>query len=69
MHRRLICLTVAVLFTLQSFICFAQDAATLEVDKKIIENVKDHSEVMQNLEYLTDMIGPRLNGVGSIKTR
>ena len=62
MHRRLICMTGAILFALQPFIGFAQDAATLEVDKKIIENVKDHSEVMQNLEYLTDMIGPRLTG-------
>ena len=62
MHRRIICLAVVILFALQSVTVFSQDAATLEVDKKIIENVKDHSEVMENLEYLSDMIGPRLTG-------
>jgi carboxypeptidase Q len=67
MHRRFIFVTVAILFALQSFIGFAQDAATLEIDKKIIENAKDHSEVMQNLEYLTDMIGPRLTGSDRLK--
>ncbi len=67
MHRRLIPLTVLIVFALQPFLCFAQDTATLEIDKKIIENVKEHSEVMQNLEYLTDMIGPRLTGSDTLK--
>lgn len=33
-----------------------------EADRKIIAEVKDNNEVMANLEYLTDMIGPRLTG-------
>jgi carboxypeptidase Q len=67
MHRRFIRLIVAIALALPSLIGFAQDAATLEVDKKIIENEKEHSEVMQNLEYLTDMIGPRLTGSDALK--
>src|SRR5579862_2567685 len=36
---------------------------TLEVDdQKIITEERDHSEVMANLEYLSDMVGPRLTG-------
>jgi carboxypeptidase Q len=62
MLRRIFCLMVVAVFVLQPFAGLAQNSATLEVDKKIIENEKDHSEVMQNLEYLSDMIGPRLTG-------
>lgn len=67
MLRRFLCLTAAVLIVTQPFIGFAQEASTLEVDKKIMENVKEHSEVMTNLEYLTDMIGPRLTGSDRLK--
>src|SRR5271163_3940735 len=31
-------------------------------DQKIAEEVKAHSELMKNLEYLTTQIGPRLTG-------
>ncbi len=67
MSRRLLRALVVVLFILQSCVLFAQDAAALEMDKKIIENEKEHSEIMQNLEYLTDMIGPRLTGSERMK--
>lgn len=33
-----------------------------ETDRKILAEVKDNSELMANLEYLSDMIGPRLTG-------
>lgn len=33
-----------------------------ETDRKILQEIKDHSEIMANLEYLSDMIGPRLTG-------
>lgn len=33
-----------------------------EADQKIAAEVKSHSELMKNLEYLTTMIGPRLTG-------
>jgi len=31
-------------------------------DAKILTEIRDHSEAMQNLEYLSDNIGPRLTG-------
>ncbi|HLE36228.1 MAG TPA: M20/M25/M40 family metallo-hydrolase [Candidatus Acidoferrales bacterium] len=31
-------------------------------DQKIMAEIKDNSELMANLEYLTDMIGPRVTG-------
>jgi carboxypeptidase Q len=31
-------------------------------DRKIVGQVKDHNELMKNLEYLSDEIGPRLTG-------
>ena len=33
-----------------------------EADQKIVDEVKAHSELMKNLEYLTSEIGPRLTG-------
>jgi carboxypeptidase Q len=35
--------------------------------QKFIDTERDHSEVMNNLEYLSDMIGPRLTGSGRLK--
>ena len=37
-------------------------AAIAEADAQILSEVREHSEVMQNLEYLSDSIGPRLTG-------
>jgi carboxypeptidase Q len=37
------------------------------VDQRIIAEVKDHSEIMPNLTYLSDMIGPRLTGTVALK--
>jgi hypothetical protein len=31
-------------------------------DAKILSEINEHSEAMQNLEYLSDNIGPRLTG-------
>jgi carboxypeptidase Q len=36
-------------------------------DMKILGEIRDHSEVMQNLEYLSDNIGPRLTGSSQLK--
>ena len=33
-----------------------------DADQKIADEVKSHSELMKNLEYLTTQIGPRLTG-------
>lgn len=40
----------------------SSEDAYLQTDKKILEEIKDHSQVMPNLEYLSDMIGGRLTG-------
>ena len=37
-------------------------ADAVEVDKKIIAEVKDHTQLMKNLQHLCDVIGPRLTG-------
>ena len=36
------------------------------VDQKIMTEIKDHSEIMSNLEYLSDMIGARLTGTENL---
>jgi len=43
----------------------ADDAVAL--DKKIIAEAKNGSEIMVNLTYLSDMIGPRLTGSAALK--
>jgi carboxypeptidase Q len=40
--------------------------ATIDADHKIITEIKDHNEIMSNLEYLSDMIGPRLTGTENL---
>ena len=67
MVRRFLRVLVVALFVLQSLALYAQDAATLDMDKKIIAYEKEHSEIMKNLEYLSDMIGPRLTGSERLK--
>jgi hypothetical protein len=39
----------------------------MELDKKILAEAKNGSEVMANLTYLSDMIGPRLTGSAALK--
>jgi Zn-dependent M28 family amino/carboxypeptidase len=36
-------------------------------DAQIINEIRDHSELMDNLEYLSDQIGPRLTGSPQLK--
>src|SRR4051812_5224617 len=43
------------------------DDAALAIDKKLIESAKDGSEVMKNITYLSDVIGPRLTGSDNLK--
>src|SRR3954469_10562651 len=45
----------------------AQDPEALALDQKLIAQAKDGSEVMANLTYLSDVIGPRLTGSGNLK--
>jgi hypothetical protein len=43
------------------------DPAAGALDKKLIAQAKDGSEVMTNLTYLSDVIGPRLTGSENLK--
>jgi carboxypeptidase Q len=36
--------------------------STEAIDKRIFQEIRDHNEIMRNLEYLSDIIGPRLTG-------
>jgi hypothetical protein len=38
-----------------------------EADDKILAEVRDHNEIMSNLEYLSDVIGARLTGSENLK--
>ena len=42
-------------------------AALAPVDARILAEIRDHSEAMENLEYLSDEIGPRLTGSPQLK--
>ena len=45
-----------------------EDANSLAaVDAQILGEIRDHSELMTNLEYLSDRIGPRLTGSDRLK--
>jgi carboxypeptidase Q len=41
-------------------------AETVAADQKILAEIKDHNEIMANLEYLSDMIGARLTGSANL---
>ena len=43
----------------------ANPAAT--ADNQLIGEIRDHSELMANLEYLSDRIGPRMTGTPLLK--
>jgi hypothetical protein len=44
-----------------------ESAEALELDKKLVAEAKNGSEIMTNLGYLSDMIGPRLTGSAALK--
>ncbi|WP_020476332.1 M20/M25/M40 family metallo-hydrolase [Zavarzinella formosa] len=50
---------------------FSQDAPAnpeaLALDAKLIAEAKDHSEIMKNLQYLSDIVGPRLTGSANLR--
>ena len=45
----------------------AGDKAALDLDSKIIADAQKTSEIMKNLGYLSDVIGPRLTGSANLK--
>ncbi len=71
-QRRVVRLCVLILLGLAaagSFTAAADDDAggLAAADAQILKEVSEHSEAMQNLEYLSDNIGPRLTGSPLLK--
>ena len=71
-HRASLMLCVAILvgFTAHKGLAFPPDGDAHEfaaTDAEILSEIHDHSEAMQNLEYLSDAIGPRLTGSPQLK--
>ncbi|MGH9803549.1 MAG: M20/M25/M40 family metallo-hydrolase [Candidatus Acidiferrales bacterium] len=65
-------LSLAAILLLASFPLAAQetpavDDALLETDRRILAEIADHSEQMDNLRYLTDVIGARLTGTDALR--
>jgi carboxypeptidase Q len=66
-NRRLLLVLASVVLVFLSGVR-AQDALEpVELDKKILAAAKDGSEIMTNLAYLSDVIGPRLTGSAALK--
>ena len=66
----LVCVAALVLAGVR--VGFAQPAtddtsAFAAADAQILSEIRDHSEAMENLEYLSDEIGPRLTGSPQLK--
>src|SRR5689334_6813752 len=71
LHPRLLVWTFACA-SLYAIGSIAQEAASssepaLALDKSIIECAAKDSEIMKNLGYLSDQIGPRLTGSASLR--
>jgi hypothetical protein len=45
----------------------ATSAQSLALDQKIMADAKEHSQVLKNLTYLSDEIGPRLTGSSNLR--
>ncbi|MEZ6139492.1 MAG: hypothetical protein R3B84_02870 [Zavarzinella sp.] len=67
MFQRTILATLGFLFLVQHV--GAQQAAPgpEELDKRLIDAAKKDSELMKNLQYLSDVIGPRMTGSENLK--
>jgi hypothetical protein len=68
LHRVITPITVLLVFTLSAG---AQMAPVEKVDLEMIKKIRteglEHSQVMETLSYLTDVIGPRLTGSPGMK--
>jgi len=63
----LLVLLTAVLLAGQAPSPAPADAALAEANRRILTEIAEHSEQLQNLEYLSDRIGPRLTGSENLK--
>jgi hypothetical protein len=55
------------LILMTATLTLAQNGVDREITRKIIDEGEKRSQVMKNLEYMTDMIGPRLTGSKKLK--
>ncbi len=44
-----------------------EESSAFAADTQILKEIREHSELMSNLEYLSDSIGPRLTGSPKLK--
>jgi hypothetical protein len=51
----------------QAVVARSDTTTALGLDHEILADIKDHSEIMKNLTYLSDIIGPRLTGSPALK--
>ena len=66
-QRRLLLFVCMIVLGLSGWRAMAQETQPVEdpivaADRKILAEIKDNNEVVTNLEYLTDMVGPRVTG-------
>src|SRR5205807_667281 len=59
----IVSLSTAVLLCLPAS---AQDGVVV-ADRQIIQEIREHNQLMDNLEYLSDSIGPRVTGTEQLK--
>ena len=67
LHRRMPLALLSFLVVLLSGIRAQDTLDPVGLDKKILADAKNGSEIMANLAYLSDTIGPRLTGSGALK--
>ena len=64
-------LTSLVLSLVAATLCWGQSSTQDDLradDKRILQEIQEHNQLMQNIEYLSDSIGPRLTGSEQLKT-
>src|SRR5262245_39939176 len=67
LHRRMPLALLSFVFVLLSGIRAQDTLDPVALDKKILAEAKNGSEIMTNLAYLSDTIGPRLTGSAALK--
>lgn len=65
--RHLLSLCLAAVLFMPAFADKPEVSSKVAIDLKILEEIKDRHEVMTNLAYLSDVIGPRLTGSPSLE--
>lgn len=61
----------SILFLCAAIFCCSRAASQDDLeatDKRIFQEIREHNHLMENLEYLSDAIGPRLTGTEQLRT-